>query len=397
MKRVIPPVLIIIIGIAVTILLMNNKKEQKRGVPRMQVRTVASQTIKYSDIRPSIEASGRVRSRERIQLTPEVSGTIMQSGFSLFKGMAFQRGQILVHIDNRQAEYALRSTISDLLNALAGLLPELKTDIPDAYERWQGFFTGLSAENIPELPETSSQREKLLATRFNIFKLYYAAQNQRLSLDKHVIRAPFSGTVEDAGVYPSSLARAGVAIAAIARTDEVEIEIAVPSESTNMIQPGTKAIIAHSAGNPIEATVHRISDVLEENMQTVSTFIRVKNAAAQGLRSGAYVTVTISGTTLDNAVKFPRKALYTGNRVYIIHDGNLAERTITPAYLDIDHVYVSGGIEEGAVLVTEPLQDAVVGMRVQTIEQAAAQEDEQTIRPEKNGKKSGTQKERGRL
>jgi RND family efflux transporter MFP subunit len=347
------------------------KKEQKRGRPDAFVRTVQTQAVHYEKIKPSIEAMGRVYARERVNVTPEVSGLVTKDGFKMRKGVSFHRGQVLFRIDRRQAANSLQTIISDLQNALAMLLPELKTDLPGAYNPWHTFFSELNADNIPALPETQSQREKLLATRYNIFKLYYSIKNQRLLVDKHTVTAPFSGTVEEAHIYPSSMARAGIAVGTIARTDEMEIELAVPVQDAQFIKAGTKAGVSIEGNNgAITGVVHRVSDVLDERMQTIPVFVRVKNAARQDLKSGSYATATFDGSRLTRAFSVHRKALHNNNRVYTIEKGVLSEKQVELGYVGIDRAYITGGLDEADVLITEPLQDAVVGMAVQSEEDA---------------------------
>lgn len=372
MKRYIIPVVIIAAAIGMMSLFSSLKKEQKRGKPHTYIRTVQTQLAQYDRVKPSIEAMGRVYARDRVNVAPEVSGLVTTNNFKMRKGISFRKGQVLFRIDERQAANSLQTTISDLQNALAMLLPELKSDLPNAYEQWHAFFADLKAETIPELPETKSQREKLLATRYNIFKLYYTTKNQRLIVDKHTIRAPFSGTVEDAEVFPSSMVKAGVTVGTIARTDEMEIELALPQQDAQFVKTGVNAevYIEGNAGK-INGLVHRVSNVLDERMQTVAVFVRVKNAARQGLKSGAYAKVQLEGLLLEHAFSVPRKAIHNKDRVYIIQDRTLVEKKVDLAYLGIDRAYIVDGVAEAETIIIEPLQDAVVGMPVQSAQEAA--------------------------
>lgn len=371
------------------------KKEQKHSKPNEFVRTVQTQVVQYDKIKPSIEAMGRVYARERVNVTPEVSGLVTSEGFKMRKGVSFYKGQVLFRIDMRLAVNTLQTIISDLQNALAMLLPELKTDLPDAYEPWHTFFAELSADNIPDLPQAQSQREKMLATRYNIFKLYYSIKNQRLLVDKHAISAPFSGTVEEAHIYPSSMVRAGSSVGTIARTDEMEIELALPAHDAQFMKAGAKAeVLIEGSNGAIPGVVHRVSDVLDERMQTVPIFVRVKNAARRRLKSGSYARVSFDGSLLDQAFSIPRKALHEKDRVYTIEKGKLFEKEVVLGYVGIDRAYVTEGLDEGDVLITEPLQDAVIGMAVQSEEEAikrqrSKKKDQKTTKPNEQRKKRG--------
>lgn len=367
MKRYFLPVVIVAAAFAVMSFMSTLKKDQKRGLPPPFVRTVTTRTATFDSLRPLISNGGRVRAIERVDVAPEVSGVVLSDGFRLRKGIAFSRGATLLKIDSREALFTLRGTISDLQNALTSSLPELKIDVPEAWDRWSGFFGELSADHIPPLPRTTSTREKLLLTRYQVFKLYYSARSRRLLLDKHTIRAPFSGTVEDASVFPSSMVRAGVSLGRIVRTDRMEIELALTLDEALLVNKGdTARVRPGNTAAPVEGLVDRVSDVLDERMQTVPVFVRVDNAAARGLRGGGYVTVDIEGRKLDHVLHLPRKAIHNRTFVYVIDEGRLEEKEVRLAHVGIEDVYVSGGIREGAVVIVEPVQDAVIGMRVQS-------------------------------
>jgi membrane fusion protein, multidrug efflux system len=368
MKQLVGAGLIVLAAVGLFLIMGGIKRDRPRRPPQPLVRTVSTTTVRYGPVSPTITATGRVRAEQRVQLTPQVSGTILQSGFRLLKGTSFHANQILMRIDNRQALYTLQTTISELQNALAGLLPVLKTDIPAAYERWSAFFAAIDGADvtIPQLPATESEREKLLVTRYNIYKLYYTARNQQVALAQYILRAPFSGTVEEASVHPASMARGGgAAVAVIARTDRMEVELALSPANAARVSPGMAAAVSVEGTNrPAAAVVHRVGQAVDERMQTVPVFVRIDNAAKLGIRSGAYATVTLAADTLESAMAIPRKALHDRNRVYLIEDSLLTEREVAVVHVGAETAYISSGPLEGATLIVEPLQDAAVGMAV---------------------------------
>ena len=369
MKRFILPILILVIAIAAMKFLSSMKKEQKRHKPVQFIRAVAVQVVHPETINPTIKAMGRVRSREVVELTPEVSGIVLSQNFRLRKGDSFYKGQTVLSIDSRLASNSYKTMISDLQNALASLLPDLKSDIPDAYERWNTFFTALSPDQpLPGLPAAGNDREKLFVSRFNIYKLYYLAQNQRLTLSKHTLKAPFTGTVSESKIFPASMVRAGIGVATLVRTDNMEIELPLTSVEASFVRKGMSALVTtDDMQEPITGTVHRMGGNLDEQMQTVSVFVRVKNGSPNNLLDGAFATVFIKGDEIPQSVAVVRKAVHDKNKVYTINSGQLEEKEITIAYNGIDTAYVSNGLNELDTLVIEVLQDAVIGMAMQPV------------------------------
>ncbi len=367
LRKFVLPLAVVAAAAGVMVLLSSMKKGQRRAPPRPFVRTVDTRPVVYASVRPALTAMGRVRAESRVGIAPEVGGMVRRDGFRLRKGMSFEQGQVLLRIDSRQALYSYQTTVSDLRNALTGLLAELAVDHPEAHGRWHAFFTELEGTRLPAIPETSDSREKLLATRYNVFKLYYAARSHLVTLAKHTIRAPFTGTVEASSVFPSSMARAGVQIATVVRTDRMEIELALSQHQARSVERGMAVEVrTDGMSRPAPGTVHRIGEVLDERMQTVPVFVRVDSARPYELRAGAYATVHLRGAPMDGAMAIPRTALHERNRVYVIVDGALQERTVRLGTVGVETAYITGGIDEGVELVTQPLQDAVVGMLVRS-------------------------------
>ncbi len=147
------------------------KKEQPKRKHKPFIPQVTATVVHYSSLNPEISALGRINSFETVALASEVSGIVLADKFSLRKGKTFRKNQIVMRIDQRQVRNSLYTFQSDLLNALASFLPELKVEIPDAFDRWNDFFTGLENDKLPALPETTTQREKLYVSRYNIYKL----------------------------------------------------------------------------------------------------------------------------------------------------------------------------------------------------------------------------------
>ena len=369
MKKFILPIFILLIAIGIYMLLSSMKKEQTRHKPGQFTRAVAAQVVQPATINPSIKAMGRVRSREVVELTPEVSGIVLSQNFRLRKGDSFRNGQTLLRIDSRLASNTYKTMISDLQNALASLLPDLKSDIPEAFERWNAFFALLSHDKpLPDLPDAINEREKLFVSRFNIYKLYFLAKNQGVTLSKHTLTAPFTGTVSDSKIFPASMVRAGVGVATLVSADNMEIELPLSSVEASLVKKGMTAMVTtDDMQEPITGTIHRMSGNLDERMQTVSVFVRVKNGSPNNLLDGAFATVSIKGEPMTQAFAVARKTVHDRNRVYTVNKGKLEEKEVTVAYNGIDTVYISGGLQELDTLIIEVLQDAVVGMAVQPV------------------------------
>ena len=83
---------------------------------------------------------------------------------------------------------------------------------------------------------------------------------------------------------------------------------------------------------------------------------------------GAYVDVSIEGTTLADTVTIPRTALDGGDRVWVVGpDDELQSRTVRIGWRHADEVVVTGGLEDGARVIVSPLALPIEGMKVEPV------------------------------
>ena len=157
--------IVVFIGIVLTIAFAvflssafsSMKKKQTPPKSAPIVRKVESAIVQYADISTQISGTGRVLSQFSVDVISEVQGKLLQGDVSLKKGASFYKGQLLAKVYNTDAVYAMKSRKSSFLNALANILPDLKIDYTDNYQKWLDFFEEVDiAIDLPELPEIST-------------------------------------------------------------------------------------------------------------------------------------------------------------------------------------------------------------------------------------------------
>ena len=79
---------------------------------------------------------------------------------------------------------------------------------------------------------------------------------------------------------------------------------------------------------------------------------------------GAFVDVTIPGKQLINVFKIPAKALRDKDTVWIAKNKELHIRNVKIAHLDLDSVYLSGGVKKGEKVIISPLKGASNGLKI---------------------------------
>ncbi len=193
-KMIIIPLAILLGGFLIMQFLMSFREDQPAQVREIKAKIVDAQVVTLSDVSSQIIGYGRVTSAQPVTLVSEVNG-ILESGTIPFRpAQDFNKGDILLKVDDRQIRLDINTAKSDLLNALSVVLPEIKVDFPDDYTIWQNYFNSISYDKkLAAMPEINNQKIKLFLSRFNVFKLYYQIRNLEIQLEKHFFIAPFNG------------------------------------------------------------------------------------------------------------------------------------------------------------------------------------------------------------
>ncbi len=395
MKKKLTPVFIVLLGIVLMVGITKLKKESPKFSRPPKVRSLSVTDVKFGLSSPAITALGRIRSTNKLNLSAEVSGKVISSNFKLKKGYNFKRGEVLLKIDDTQASNNLKIGISDLLNSLIEILPDIKIDLPDEYEKWQSFFDEISFKNLPKLPEINSSREKMFLTRYGFLNRYFLVSNRYDMYKKHTIRAPFDGTVGDVRINVGNMVSPGMAFATIIRTDKYEIELSLLPKEVSFVSVGMPVEVSLTdSKKKVKGIISRVSRYLNERSQTQEVIVTLLGNTE--VIDGEYAEVFIHGKKINSFV-LPKGALYKKKYVLVIEDismqkhnvekqlksnrkekvknsiskdfeaGRLTLREVEIAFLGKDYAYVTSGVQDGEVVVNVPTQDISEDMLVSPV------------------------------
>lgn len=394
--KILLPLAVLIFIITAFFWLKSFKKEVPKRETEEVIRSLKVSPVNFVDVSPELKILGRINSKDQVNIIPEVSGKILSWNFKLRTGQNFYKGQPLVAINSESAKNALKIQISNLMNGVSELLPDMKVDIPDAYPKWESFFNELSFDKIPELPQYESEKEKMYLTRFNVFTLYYSAKNQHTAFSKYIIYAPFSGTVASSNTSPGNLASMGMNLAQIVRTDVYEMTLPLTQAEMSKVKIGMKIDVKLSSTNElIKGKIVRLSSVLNQANQTMEAIVEIRKPRGNtSLANGAYAEATIKGNLIKNTFVISRNALYQGKYALVIKDptmikrkdlvvpakksgdkptitkrkpievGKLDIREVEISFLGNDKAYIVGGLKKDELVVFEATQDVMANAKV---------------------------------
>ena len=350
--------LIILLGgsAALSQLFISMKPEPRKRPGSEIQRSVKAEKIAYRAIKSSMVEKGRVVSGSEVMLVSEASGRIEQGGVVLRKGATFKKGQIIATIYKDEVELALKARKSRFLNLLTNILPDIKVDFPEAYQKYFDFFDAMEIDQpIGELPVTGNGKLKIFLASRNILSEYYGIKQDEKKLGRHTLYAPFSGAFTQVNFEVGAYVNPGGQIAKMIRTDKMEIEVPIISSQSQWVKVGDKVkVFSSGQAKPLNGVVTRKANFVDLNTQSRSVFVEITNSGSSDLLAGDYKRVEFPGQEMDGIMEMPRSAVFNSNEVFTVVDGRLKKREINIVKTN-EKTLLFNGLEEGLTLVVEPL------------------------------------------
>lgn len=361
-------ILIVVASVFIMFGLQTLKKDPPSKKSEKIVLSVKAKSVKYIDIIPEINESGRLGSQHYVDLISEVQGEILKTDITLKKGQNFKKGDLLIKVFKEETKLNLQAAKSRFLNALANILPDMKIDFPGSYNQWMNFFNSINIKkSLPSLPEINSSKEKIFLASRNILNDYYTIKSSEIRLSKYSIYAPFDGSYSNVLLEVGSIANPGSRIAKIIRTDKLELEIPVKAEEVKWLNINDKVnVFTEDKKRKLQGKIIRISDFINQETQAVSVFISIMPDNKIKLMEGQYLIAEFRGESISNVMEIPRRALVNFDEVYVVENGKLLKKEIEIHKIN-DQTVIFSGLEENAEVVIEALINIQEGDEVKVI------------------------------
>lgn len=359
-------VLVLAVSVATAMMFIGMKENMTPPKQKPTIRKVESELVKYESVESKITGTGRVLSQYSVDVISEVQGKLLQGETVLRPGTNFKQGQLIAKIYSKDAYYNMKSRKSSFLNALANILPDIKIDYSDSYEKWIEFFNQIDIEKeLPSIPKIDSDQEKVFLSSRGVLREYYSIKADEERLRKYKIIAPFSGAIQDVFLEVGSVANPGSRIAKIIKTGALEIEVPVKVEDAKWIKINQKATLKIEKGKIIgSGRIVRKSSFVDPNNQSINIYVVVEKEL-EPLFAGQYLQLEFSNMVIANAMEIPRNATFNNNEVFISDSGYLDKKEINILKIN-EKTIVFNGLEEGIELIVEPLANAKANTPVQT-------------------------------
>ena len=360
-------VLVLLAGAGLTWLIFSTEPESERvASTRTTAMPVEVVTAEQGDFRPVIEVMGTVRAARDITLRPRVEGEVVERSDSFTPGGFARKGDILLRLDPRDYEIALKQAKSDLRRANADLAIERgRQDVAQQdYELLEGSLSPENKDLVLRKPQLDTARAAVESASADV-------ERAELDLKRTRIRAPFDARVISREVNVGSQVSPGDGLARLVGTDTYWVEATVPLEKLARLdvpetpeEKGSRVRIRNQGAWPEGAhrtgRLDRLVGTLEKDTRMARVLVSVRDPLARKesgpvLMLGSYVRARIRGGEIADVVRLSRDHVRKQDTVWVMDEGRLEVRSVDIAFRDGEHAYIESGLKGGERVVVSQL------------------------------------------
>ena len=370
------PLLIPLAAVLLTMLLIST-----RPAPPKQDAVVTTPLVDVEPARSvaadfTVRAQGTVQPRTQTILVAEVSGVVTEVADEFNAGRFFHRGDVLLRIDPRDYQAALRRAEAAVANREA-LPAQERARAEQALRDWENLRrAGTPSDLVLRKPYVAEAEANLRSAQADL-------QQARINADRTVIRAPYDGLLRDKRVDVGQFVGIGTQLAEIYGTDVAEVRLPLTENDASFVTlpaPDVDDGIAMTVSASIAGNQHtwparlvRSEHVIDERSRVLYAVARIDdpyrrkadNPAPQVLSFGSFVHAELPASIGHAVVVVPRLAVRGSNQLMVIDGGQrLRLREVHIVRSDAAHAYVDGGIADGELVVVSSLPAPVDGMQV---------------------------------
>jgi membrane fusion protein (multidrug efflux system) len=310
---------------------------------------VTTATLKDTVFNHYLEVQGNVNTKENIVVQPEFSGTL--TALYVKAGQRVTKGQMLGKIDDAGMGQQLASIENQY--ALA------KT----TFERQKNLWDKKIGSEIQFL---QAQAQMISAQK--------AVAQMRAQVAKTLIRAPFSGTIDDVFVERGQVVAPNPqGLMRIVNLSNMYVSTTVPETYIGKLKPGTEvAVFLTSLGKTYKGKVRQVANFINPNNRSFGIEVSVPNPDNL-LRPNQVAKLKIIDYTVNNAIVVPTNVVQEDGEhqkfVFIATQVNgktgIAKKVLVKVGKSSNNVTeILSGLAANDVIITEGVNNIAEGMKL---------------------------------
>jgi membrane fusion protein (multidrug efflux system) len=281
----------------------------------------------------NILLTGSLLAYEAVSLAAEVNGRIVLINFK--EGQYVQKDQILFKVFDDEIRANLKKAEANLDFSLRDLKRK---------------------QSLREIAAISSEELDRAENAFELAK----ADKELLQtlLEKHTIRAPFSGKIGIREVSLGSYVTPGTTLTKLFQMDPMRIEFSVPEKYSDKLKEGVDfEFKVEGISEDYRGKIEIIDPEIDPGTRTIRVRGVVSNPGNR-LKTGAFISLVLPVYDYNNAIMVPASAVTSdirGQKVLILKDGKVKAAFVETGSRTENKVLIEKGLNKGDTLITAGL------------------------------------------
>lgn len=367
--------------------------------------TVVVTHVEQGPLRQAVVASGRVRTPERIALSPQLAGRVMAA--EVREGDAVVVGQPLIRLDDREWKAAVDQASAAVTQAEARLRQLRELGLPVAEQALRqaeatalqarqqhrrvrelvarGFYSQAQLDDARRAQEVAEsqvasarlQRDSQQPDGIEVALAQSALEQARAALvaaqtrlGYAILRAPSAGTVLTRAVEAGDTVQPGAVLLTIAPAGDTELTVQIDEKNLGLLRLGQPALASADAypGERFGAELAFIAPSVDALRGSVEVRLRVPEPPPY-LRHEMTVSIDIEAARREQALMIAAATVRDAGGaqpwVMVVRDGRTERQPVRLGIRGAGKVEVLEGVAAGEVLVPAAL-DVAAGQSVRT-------------------------------
>lgn len=283
--------------------LLNFSQDANAATTEKPAHLVSVESVKKEQVNPSIWLPANVISRKNSPISAEQTGQLL---WIEDVGSQVKKGQLLAQIDDRHLKLQLAGQRAQVKQHQADV---------DYLTGQKARFLKLREKNNSALSEYERVNKDLTIAINEVAALNISVEQTLLSLEKTVIKAPFSGSISQRFAHIGELISIGRPLVQLIDTKNLDIKIAAPISIAPFLQRGSKVMVRWNQ-NLLELPVRTWSQAGDQASRTFDVRLAADGVA---MLAGTAVTVSLPKQSPKEAILVPRDALMLReNETYVL-------------------------------------------------------------------------------
>ena len=245
-KSILLPILVLLVCGFLTVLLTKFGRQVQPVKMEPYTPFVEANVVQLIPKKLMVKSQGTVVASTRIPLISELDGVVTEVSHAFREGGVFQKGEVLLRIDDTDYKAALAQARAQLANASIQM-ETVEAEARLAQEDWKEMESLQLGDPSPLLfrePQLAGARMGMASAEASLVKA-------EKDLKRTLVRAPFAGRVVSKMADAGQFVRRGQELARVFDVSRVEVKLPIPVSELAFLDPSLSSIQLTGSSNPV--------------------------------------------------------------------------------------------------------------------------------------------------